>query len=153
MARPSSSPPTAANKQNRRSTALNQLNQPFSNCRAITMRWIWLVPSQIWVIVDRVAVSAGRSRAGWLGVSTDSAPVQDRPSALGAVMAEIACERRVISATSISLLPVDVSRLNEQFRRLPAGTGRVAGDDMDCLAGLRDIPPPTASRANVIPAP
>ncbi len=22
--------------------------QPFSSCRAITMRWIWLVPSQIW---------------------------------------------------------------------------------------------------------
>ena len=24
----------------------------------MTMRWIWLVPSQIWVLVDRWAVSA-----------------------------------------------------------------------------------------------
>jgi hypothetical protein len=39
----------------------------------MTMRWIWLVPSYIWVIVDRRAVSA----AGWHdqqhGVSTGSA--------------------------------------------------------------------------------
>jgi hypothetical protein len=26
------------------------LNHPLSSCRAITMRWIWFVPSQIWVI-------------------------------------------------------------------------------------------------------
>jgi hypothetical protein len=30
----------------------------------MTMRWIWLVPSYIWVIVDQRAVSAARWRAG-----------------------------------------------------------------------------------------
>ena len=40
----------------------------------MTMRWIWLVPSKIWVIVDRLAVSAGRWWPVRPGVSTDPAP-------------------------------------------------------------------------------
>jgi hypothetical protein len=39
----------------------------------MTMRWIWLVPSYIWVIVERRAVPAGRRRAAGCGVSTDPA--------------------------------------------------------------------------------
>jgi hypothetical protein len=34
--------------------------QPFSSRRAITMRWIWLVPSQIWVVHELRAICAGR---------------------------------------------------------------------------------------------
>ncbi len=42
-----------------------------------TIRWIWLVPSQIWVIVDQWAVFAGRSCVGWHG----SARIQHHPGA------------------------------------------------------------------------
>jgi len=39
----------------------------------MTIRSTWLVPSQIWVIVDRRAVLAGQRPDGYRGVSTDSA--------------------------------------------------------------------------------
>ncbi len=45
----------------------------FRICRAITTRWIWLVPSQLWVVVDQRAVRTGRWHTGWGWVSTDSA--------------------------------------------------------------------------------
>ena len=46
--------------------------------RPISIRWISEVPSKIVKILVRTAVSAGRWRVGWRGVSTDSAPTQNR---------------------------------------------------------------------------
>ena len=51
----------------------------------MTMRWIWLVPSQIWVIVDRTAVSAGN------GAQTDRVPARIQHRCLGGRCLWLSC--------------------------------------------------------------
>jgi hypothetical protein len=128
-----SSPATHRRRKRQRICSSAARHQPFSSCRAITIRWIWLVPSYIWVVVDRTAVSAARRRVGYRGISTDPA----RGDRLRAYPARDGWNRRAASGPDgVSCLP----RTREHIRKddhgvryavlLPSGRGRAPNADL-----------------------